>query len=76
MHRTQLFFKGLKDVYLFEIETIKREYNGLPVPTSRQAHFYFRKTEESAFQGCPALLGTEVCGQRSGSEKESRLLAI
>ena len=24
MHRTQLFFKGLKDVYLFEIETIKR----------------------------------------------------
>ena len=23
MHRTQLFFKGLKDVYLFEIETIK-----------------------------------------------------
>ena len=60
MHRTQLFFKGLKDVYLFEIETIKREYNGLPVSTPRQAHFYFRKAEESAFQGCPALLGTEV----------------
>ncbi len=39
----------------------------------RQAHFYFRKAEESALPGCPALLGTEVCGQRSGSEKESRL---
>ena len=35
MHRTQLFFKGLKDVYLFEIETIKREYNGLSIPTPR-----------------------------------------
>ena len=35
--------------------------------------FYFRKAEESALPGCPALLGAEVCGQRSGSEKESRL---
>ena len=76
MHRTQPLFKGLKDVYLFEIETIKREYNGLPVSTPRQAHFYFRKAEESALPGCPALLGAEVCGQWSGSEKESRLWAI
>ena len=60
MHRTQLFFKGLKDVYLFEIETIKREYNGLPIPTPRQAYLYFRKAEEPAFPGCPDLLGAEV----------------
>ena len=32
--------------------------------------FYFRKAEESAFQGCPALLGAEVCGQRSGSKRK------
>ena len=69
----QPFFKGLKNVYLSEIEMIKREYNGLPVSTPRQAHLYFRKAEEPAFPGCPSLLGTEVCGQCSVSEKEGRL---
>ena len=35
--------------------------------------FTSERQKNLLFKGCPALLGAEVCGQRSGSEKESRL---
>ena len=41
----------------------------------KRTFFYFRKAEESALPGCPPLLGAEVCGQRSGSEKGKSIVS-